>query len=349
MQTMTSRERWMTALEGGTPDRIPTDIWAVPEVLAKLRAHLGCEDFAGVREALNIDALCIVAPVYAGPERPSGVNEWGVATRRIGHGSGEYTEAASAPLARAETVAEIERYAWPDPEVYDYSSIPAQIDGNDGRQMVRGGHYEPFLIYCQLRGMEQAYIDVLAEPDMAEAALSRIFEFHYEYNRRILEAGAGRIDVFSLAEDLGGQTGPLFSLDVYRRFLMPNQRKMAELAHRHGARVFYHTDGAARPFLPDLIDTVGIDILNPLQWRCPGMELEPLVRDYGKSIAFHGGIDNQQTLPFGSVDDVRNEVRAVADIMRNARWICAPCHNIQDVTPPENVVAMYETIAQLHD
>ena len=104
---------------------------------------------------------------------------------------------------------------------------------------------------------------------------------------------------------------------------------------------------AARVFVPDLIDVVGIDILNPLQWRCPGMELPGLVRDFGKHVAFHGGIDNQQTLPFGSVADVRREVRSVAKIMANARWICAPCHNIQAVSPVENVLAMYDEAAKL--
>ena len=107
-----------------------------------------------------------------------------------------------------------------------------------------------------------------------------------------------------MAEDLGSQTGPLMSLAMYRRFLLPNQIKMAELARSYGVHVMYHTDGAARAFLPDLIDRVGIEILNPIQWRCPGMEREKLVADFGGRIIFHGSIDNQQTLPFGTVDDV---------------------------------------------
>ena len=108
----------------------------------------------------------------------------------------------------------------------------------------------------------------------------------------------------------------------------------------------YHTDGAARAFLPDLIDRVGIEILNPIQWRCAGMEREKLVADFGPRIIFHGSIDNQQTLPFGTVDDVVREVRESLDIYRNARWICAPCHNLQPVSPTENIVAMYEAIRE---
>jgi uroporphyrinogen decarboxylase len=109
----------------------------------------------------------------------------------------------------------------------------------------------------------------------------------------------------------------------------------------------YHTDGAARLFLPDLIDRVGIEILNPIQWRCPGMERRQLVADFGHRIIFHGSIDNQQTLAFGSVADVIREVQESVKIYRGARWICAPCHNLQPVTSTEQIVALYETIHEL--
>ena len=98
--------------------------------------------------------------------------------------------------------------------------------------------------------------------------------------------------------------------------------------------------------IPDLVDVVGINILNPIQWRCPGMDREGLVRDFAGKLVFHGAIDNQYTLPFGSVDEVRQEVLDCIRIFGPARWVCAPCHNIQPVTPTENIVAMYETIHQ---
>jgi uroporphyrinogen decarboxylase len=96
------------------------------------------------------------------------------------------------------------------------------------------------------------------------------------------------------------------SLELYRRYLLPRQLEMSDLARSYGIHIIYHTDGAARVFLPDLVDVVGIDILDPIQWRCPGMEREGLARDFGQRIAFHGAIDNQQTLPWGSRDDVVN-------------------------------------------
>ena len=147
-----------------------------------------------------------------------------------------------------------------------------------------------------------------------------------------------------IAEDLGGQTSLLMSRAQIRKFLLPNQKTMADLARSHGIHIFYHTDGAVRTVIPDLLDVTGIELLNPIQWRCPGMEREGLVRDFGKRLIFHGAMDNQQTMPFGTPADVRAEVIANIEIFRGARWVCAPCHNLQPVTPTANILALYDTI-----
>lgn len=341
---MTPRERWLAVLDGRRPDRLPTDYWATAEFHEKLKSHLGVPEDEQLLRKLGIDQPCIVNASWKlqhHPDDPRG-DQWGIRRETIQYGTGSYTEASHHPLTGVTSVAEVDAFHWPDPDDFDVRNIPNAIARNAGYRIVRGGHFEPFLVYCDLRGMEQAYEDLLLEPLIADAILTHIFDFQYELNRRTWEAAAGRIDIMYLAEDLGGQTGPLFSPDLYRRFLRPFQQKMAELAHEFGIRVFYHTDGAARCFLPDLVDVVGIDLLNPLQWRCPGMDLAGLARDYSRVLVFHGGIDNQQTLPFGTPADVRREVRQCADVFRNCRWICAPCHNIQNVTSVDNVIAMYE-------
>lgn len=339
---MTPRQRWLNTLDGKPLDRLATDIWATGEVIARLENHFGCEGMPGVYRALDIDGIYSFASDYIGPPAEPGKTIYGVGKEEIDYGDGKYVENADPPLARATTAADIEAYDWPDPAWFDFSRTPEKIDANHDNRIVRAGGDEPFLLYCAMRGIEQAFIDLIAEPAIAQAALQKIFEINYENNRKLYEAGGGRIDLFYLAEDLGSQHGPLFSVDTYKRFLMPHQKAMAELVHAHGGRVFYHTDGAARDFLPLLIGEVGIDVLNPLQWNCPGMELAGLVRDFGKDVAFHGGIDNQHTLPFGTPDDVRQQVHQIADIMSGARWVCAPCHNIQPNTPVENIIAMYE-------
>ena len=108
----------------------------------------------------------------------------------------------------------------------------------------------------------------------------------------------------------------------------------------------HHDDGAIRAMLPDLLDT-GIDMLNPIQWRCKGMEREGLARDFGKSIVFHGAVDNQQTLPFGTPDDVRREVAENIRIFSGGKgYVVAPCHNLQPNTPTANILALYEAVRE---
>ena len=119
-------------------------------------------------------------------------------------------------------------------------------------------------------------------------------------------------------------------------------RWMIDLAHRHGVYAFFHSDGAIREILPDMIDA-GIDVLNPIQWRCTGMAREALKRDFGGEVVFHGGMDNQRTLPFDTPEEVRREVGENLGLLGGGRsYILAPCHNIQPLTPVENILAMYD-------
>ncbi len=340
---LTPRQRWLALLEGGTPDRIPADYQATPEVTARLLRDLDCADEEALYRELDIDARRHVAAPWRLPHHPDDrqADMWGIRYRKAEYGGGIYDEPCFHPLAEAESVAEIDSHRWPDPEDFDYSAVSGALAADDGYRPVHCGCFEPFLLYGYLRGLERAFEDLALRPEIADAVLGHIFDFHLEHHRRMFEAGAGRIDTTWVAEDLGSQTGPLMSLAMYRRFLLPNQIRMADLARQYGVHVMYHTDGAARAFLPDLVGRVGIEVLNPIQWRCPGMEREGLVRDYGERIVFHGSIDNQQTLAFGTVEDVVREVRESMAIYAAARWICAPCHNLQPVSPTENIVAMY--------
>ena len=342
---MTPRERWLALLARKTPDRIPSDYQATDEVTARLRVDLGCGDNEALYRKLDVDARRMVEPLWnRPPERDPQSDLWGIGYRSVSYGAGAYLEPHVLPLAAARSVAEIHAHRWPSCDEFDYAVVTRAVEQDDGYRPLHSGCYEPFLLYGYLRGLQTSLEDLALRPEMADAVLGHIVDFYQEHHRRIFAAGRGKIDTTYVAEDLGAQTGPLMSLAMYRRFLLPNQIKMAELARSYGVHVMYHTDGAARVFLPDLIDRVGIEILNPIQWRCPGMEREKLVADFGGRIIFHGSIDNQQTLPFGTVEDVIREVRESVEIYRPARWICAPCHNLQPVSPTANIVAMYEAI-----
>lgn len=346
---MTPRRRWLALLAGRGADRIPTDYQATPEVTERLLGELACPDEEALYARLRIDARRFVEPRWKLPHYPGDpeADMWGVRYRWVDYGAGRYQEPVYHPLAAAETPADVHAHRWPSPDDFDYAAVAEAVRTDDGTRPLHAGHYEPLMIYGYMRGLQQALEDLMLRPAIADAVLGHLLDFYWEHHRRIFAAAGGRIDTTWVAEDLGAQTGPLMSLGTYRRFLLPGQIKMAELARSCGVHVMYHTDGAAAVFLPDLVDRVGIEVLNPIQWRCPGMECERLVAQFGDRLVFHGAIDNQQTLAFGSPADVEAEVRRLAEIFAGARWICAPCHNIQPITPTENIVTLYETIDRL--
>jgi uroporphyrinogen decarboxylase len=341
-ETMTPRERWLAVLARETPDRVPMDYWATPEATEKLLKHLGC-DFDEMTRKLHIDIPLSVGPRYVGPPPKEGEDIWGVKHQVADYGTGVYSEAVSAPLAEYTSVEEIEaNYRWPQPDDWDYSDIPNQVRGQEHRP-VKGGGSEPFLLYKMLRGEMQAFVDLVENPEIVHYCLDKLFDLAYQDTLRIFETIPGVVMITYVAEDLGAQESLMYSPEHIRTYLLPRMKRMMELTKQHGSYVFHHTDGAVREILPDLIEA-GIEILNPVQWRCKGMEREGLKRDFGDKLIFHGAVDNQYTLPFGTVEEVRQEVLDNYRILgEGGGYILAPCHNIQSVGPAENIVAMYET------
>lgn len=340
---MTPRERWLAVLNHRKPDRIPMDYRATPEATAKLLAYLGVRTLAEAFERLHIDPIVDVGPRYVGPPISPGRDVYGIGYEDTDYGSGHYRNAVVHPLAAFQSVAEIEaNYRWPSIDWYDFSGIAAQVKGREDA-VIRGGGSEPFATYKWLRGVEQAYVDLYEHPDMVHYCLEHLYGLCAETTRRCYEAIPGRILWTWVAEDLGTQQGLLVSLAHIEAFFIPHMKRMADIVHEHGGYVFHHSDGAVRENLPNMIEKVGIDVLDPVQWRCAGMEREALARDFGDRICFHGGMDNQETLPFGSVADVRREVEENLRLL-GARhgYVLGPCHNLQSVSPPENVVAMYD-------
>ncbi|MGQ9631271.1 MAG: uroporphyrinogen decarboxylase family protein [bacterium] len=342
-ESMTPRERWLAVLKRQKPDRVPMDYWGTPEATEKLMRHLGCEDEETMFKRLHIDKVITVGPRYIGPPISEDSDVFGCRFENMDYGTGVYRECVYHPLAQYETLEEIERnYTWPSPDWYDYSEIPDQIAGKE-EYPIRGGGSEPFLIYKNLRGQEQAFMDLILHPEIVHFCLDKLFDLCYENTLRIYEKIPGKVMISYVAEDMGGQEDLMFSPAQIREFLIPRMKRMIDLAHQAGAFVFHHNDGAIRRIIPDMIEA-GIDVLNPIQWRCKGMEREGLKRDFGNSVVFHGGVDNQYTLAFGKVMEVRQEVLDNLRILgEGGGYILAPCHNIQAVSPPENIVAMYET------
>lgn len=341
---MTSRERWQATFARRPTDRVPTDYWGTPEITAKLVAHFGLDSADELWPRLGVDKVHHVGGRYVGPSRDDGANIWGIRHRTVTHadGAGTYSEPVNHPWEAYETVDELDAsVTWPSPDWWEYDQVDARLDeiGDYPRQ---GGGSEPFLTYCHLRGMEQAYMDLVLRPELAHHCITRLYDLAYDNTRRLLEAARGNIDFIYVAEDMGSQSSLLFSPAQIEEFFVPGFKRMIELAHSAGVRVFHHSDGAVRPIIPRMVE-LGIDILNPVQWRCDGIDRAELKSTFGDRIVFHGAMDNQQTLPFASADEVRREAEEnLAVLGAGGGYILAPCHNLQSITPVENVIAMYE-------
>ena len=347
---MTSKERWRAAVGRKGADKLPVDYWGTPEMTAKLLRELNLPAEDNLWSALGIDRTHHVWAELVDPHREerNGADVWGVRYRTIDYarGAGSYVEAANHPLAGLETAGEVESYPWPDPDWWRVENVAGMCRERESWPLF-GGSFEPFNLYTGMRGLERAIEDMLENPEFLEAALERIFHIHYEIIRNVLEAANGAVDFVYVAEDMGTQESLLFSPRVFRTFLKERMRKIIELAHRHGAFAFHHNDGAIRPLIPELLG-IGIDMLNPVQWRCAGMDRGDLFRDFGDRISFHGAMDNQFTLPFGTPEDVRREVRDNVRLLGgNGGYVLAPCHNLQVITPVQNVLAMYDEAHKL--
>jgi len=349
---MDSRERTFRALNFEEPDRVPIDLW----LSEGFKRRAGLTDAAGLTaflDAHDVDLRYIAGPDYVGPPpavHSDGCDEdvWGVRRRQVEvavpGGSERYREVAHSPLADATTATEVEDYdRWPSPDWFDCGEIEGQCERvrEQGRvavfvgdRMNRIAQLKPAMY---LRGMEQIYMDMAAQPEIAHAVLGRIRGFYLAYEERILEAAKGKLDLLLTGDDFGGQAGPLVAPDMWAAFLGAGFGDYVALAKAHGVRVMHHTCGAVRPLIPLLIDR-GLDVLQSLQPEAAGMEPAGLKADFGGRLAFHGGISIQHTMPFGTADAIRAEVQdRVAALAPGGGYILGTAHNIQADTPPEKV------------
>jgi len=343
---MNSRERVLAAINRQPVDRVPTDMWATGEVWAKLRSHFG--EGADIATELHLDGFGHAGPEYVGPASPQmpadeSVDFWGIRRRSVPHEGGAYDEQYFWPLAAARTIDDLNKYTWPEADWFDCSGMKAKAQQGATTHVVQCGYMAPFLNHNILRGLEQSLVDPLVDPEFTHYLVGRISDFLYDQHRMMFEACEGFIDIAQVTDDLGSQTGPLISMDLYREFYAPHHKRFIDLCHEFGIKVFHHDDGGCRPFLPVLAE-MGIDILNPIQWTCPGMDMKELKAEFGDRVCFHGAIENQRILPFGTPEEVRAEVRHCIDALAGdgTGYILAPCHNLQVNTPVENIIAMYD-------
>jgi uroporphyrinogen decarboxylase len=366
---MTHKERIQAAIEHRSLDRIPTDFWATEEVQEKLCDYFGIEEgkdswspwiglnggllsrgVAGITamlDRLHADAIFDVHPPYIGPalgkKRGVALNEWGFGYQKKQHATGSYMEQVIFPLSKAKTVEDIRSFQWPDPDWYDYDSLPELIE-QCGERAVNVGYSAVFTFHNYLRGLETSLMDPIINPEMTQELISQLELFFMEYHTRCFEAAGNYIDVSQVTDDWGNQNGLMVSPQTFRQFYKQSMQKAIDLVHQYNIAVFHHDDGDCRVLVPEFVE-MGIDILNPIQYRCGNWNLEQLKLDYGKNICFHSGVDNQEILPLGSPQDVSAEVTQLIQTLAHdgTGFIVGPCHNLQPNTSVENVLALYRT------
>jgi uroporphyrinogen decarboxylase len=336
---MTKKERIRATLNHQETDRLATDMWAVPEVIDKLKKHFKTKDEFDIYNHLGIDKIVAVQPKYKGPRD----NLWGIEYKPIYFDGGEYLEPSLQPLAAYETIDEIEaNYIWPSTDWYDYSVLEEQLEKYKDYP-IEGGFIALLYFYDQIRGTEQMFLDFALNPTIADYILEKIQDFAIAHTKKILDICDGRADVSQVTDDLGSQHSLLMSEDMLRRFVHKHYENNIKTIKSYGVTVFHHSDGAMTEALPWLVDDLGIEVLNPLQWHLPGWDLEQIKKDYGDRLCFHGGVDNQHVLPFGTLGEVEVETREVIEKLYSDKrgLILAPCHNLQAITPIENIIKMY--------
>jgi len=346
---MNARERVLAVLNREVPDRVPVDIWLVPELVELFKKKLNVEDELDVYRALDVDKIVWLGLPYKGvvlkdPNEHAEVDHWGVKFKKIeASANAEYGEVSYHPLLELDDASQLETYPWPNPDDFDYETAAAEAKTLAKEFVTLGPWISLFEVYCAMRSLEEALMDTVAEPEFLHAALDKIAGIQGEMVRRFLEAADGAIDMVFMSDDVGTQQSLLMSPAAFDEFIFPRLKTWCDMVHSYGAKVFFHTDGAAEPLIPRLIEA-GVDVLNPVQHVCPGMDCKELKAKYGDQLVFHGGVENQRVLPFGTAEDVAAETLACLKELGPDGYLPCSCHFAQADTPVENIMSLIETV-----
>lgn len=348
---MNARERVLAVLNREKPDRVPVDIWLVPELVETFKQKLGVDNELDIYRKLDVDKIAWLGIPYKGvvlkdPNEHQEINHWGVKFEKIAaNESAEYGEVSYHPLLELDSVEQLDAYPWPNPDDFDYETAAAEAKELAKEFVTLGPWVSLFEVYCSMRSLEEALMDTIAAPELLHTALDHIAKSQGEMVRRFLEAADGAVDMLFISDDVGSQNSLIMSPDAFEEFIFPRLKVWCDMAHSFGARAFFHTDGASEPLIPLLIEA-GIDVLNPIQHVCPGMDCKEIKAKYGDKLIFHGGVENQSILPFGTAEDVAAETRQCLDELGPEGYLPCSCHFAQADTPVENVMALIETVQQ---
>lgn len=355
----TPRERILAAVNHEPPDVTPVNISNLydPE---RWLDHYGAADALDLRQKMGLDVQ-YARPVYTGKCAARKLSMYGTPIEGVfgAEGSGYGDARGGYPLAEAKTVRDVERFDWPDPDDFDcqaaatvLKAIPDEyakrVDAKYGIAQPGKPNHEcqsgPWLpLICtlfDLYGLDNACMKLATEPNVMSATVAKIEEFMLEFVRRTCEATRGLADFFFLGDDFATQNGLMISPEYWCRYLGPTFRKLFELIKSYDMKVWFHSCGQFLPVLPDLVD-YGMDVWETVQVHLQGNDPAMLKREFGRHITFHGAISTQHTLPNGTPDDVRTEVRDRIRVLgEGGGYICAPDHGVMPDVPIANIEAL---------
>ena len=353
---MTSKERVRRTLERQATDRVPINYMANGGIDKRLKEHYGLDpnDGEGLLRKLGVDFRGVGA-WYQGPklhpdipERGVICNEWGMRRRWIEHGTGGYWDFCDFPLKDA-TLDTVRNWKYPSPDDYTYDRVASTCDYyGEEFCLVTGSPGIPDIMNGtgMIFSVEEMMVRMATGDDAWRYYTDRFTEILYEYIKRSLEAAKGRIDILWMGEDLGTQIAPLISLDLFRREIRPRHQRFIDLARHYGARVMTHTCGSSSWAYPDFIE-MGVDIVDTLQPEATNMDPAYLVTHFGKQLAFHGCISTA-VVSQTDTEGTRRHVKDTLAAMRGSAYCLCPTHLLQDNTPVENVVALYDSARLPH-
>lgn len=354
----------LTTVSHREPDRVPADGFFRPEVWDRLRLHFSTGDEETIRQALGLDIVRAgIEPSLEFRSRscPSTITVSGVGSGSqqwvIGHGQGVYEDEWGAwkyvpeggsyfsyvrhPLSEAQSPA---LYRFPDPTADErYEDVSAVVREWSGRYPVLVEQTNLFKTAWELRGLEQLLVDLHDNPPFVEGLLDRVLEFRLEESRQLARRG---VDIISFAGDVAWQQGMMMNPAVWRRFLKPRLEVIVRTVRRERpeVRFFFHSDGDVSAIVGDVAE-IGFDILDPVQPEC--MDPAWVKREHGDRLTLHATISSQQTLPFGTPDDVWREVRTRFETCGiEGGLILAPNNVVQQDVPLDNLLVLYQAIAE---
>ncbi len=332
---MTSgRERVAQAIRHRQPDRTPWHVTFTEPARARMAEYYGDPGFeAGLGNCLEI--VRMRRPYEPLPDRPwIWEDEWGV------HWDRSIDTDIGTVCNRRVTAESLRGYRFPDPGAPGrFRAFPDAIEKSGGRFVIATLAFTLFERSWTLAGMEEVLMAMASGDPFADELFDGILAYDEAVVRRAL---AFDIDGVRFGDDWGQQRGLIMGPDLWRKYIKPRVKRLYGRVKAAGKMVFIHCCGKIDEILPDLIEC-GVDVFNPFQPEV--MDVQEMKRLYGRDITFFGGISTQKTLPYGTVSQVRDEVRRLIDtIGRDGGYIAAPAHDVPRDARPENVAAVIEVL-----